>query len=342
MCGRSLNDDAVLSEHKKVCTCDIEKRSDALSLNKSGTFSSDLAYPYLTNTFQNVKLKQKDLCGIPWRVAFALQADGWYLRQDIIWAKPNPMPESVTDRCTKSHEYIFLLTKKAKYYMDMDAIREPSTGQDGMAANFKRESKESDVPGQSKQQHRIDREPTSDNGSRNRRSVWIIVTQPFPPEIKDMGQHFATFPEKLVEPCILAGSNDRACGTCGAAWEREVNIERPADYDPSVVDPLSAEHHRKASGQAGTQRPLTKMFKDSLGTSRQTLGFRPTCEHDNGDSRSIILDPFMGSGTVALVALKLGRDYIGIELKRSYIAMAMKRLKPLGNRPLPQQEVMKV
>jgi site-specific DNA-methyltransferase (adenine-specific) len=109
--------------------------------------------------------KIKDLIGIPWRVAFALQQDGWYLRQDIIWHKPNPMPESVTDRCTKSHEYIFLLSKSSKYYFDSEAMQQPSVG----------------------------------GGTRNRRSVWTVSTKPF------KGAHFATFPPELIEPCILSG-----------------------------------------------------------------------------------------------------------------------------------------
>jgi DNA modification methylase len=144
-------------------------------------------------------LKEKDLVGIPWRVAFALQADGWWLRSDIIWAKPNPMPESVTDRPTKSHEYIFLLAKSARYYYDSEAIKEPSTGQTGLAADFKRTSKDHVIPNQSVAQHRDERESRLDNGSRNRRSVWTIATQPYP------DAHFATFPEDLIKPCILAG-----------------------------------------------------------------------------------------------------------------------------------------
>ena len=110
-------------------------------------------------------LKNKDLIGIPWRVAFALQADGWYLRQDIIWHKPNPMPESVRDRCTKAHEYLFLLSKGARYHFDSEAIKEPATK----------------------------------GATRNRRSVWSVTTKPF------KGAHFATFPPDLIEPCILAG-----------------------------------------------------------------------------------------------------------------------------------------
>ena len=144
-------------------------------------------------------MKPKDLMGIPWRVAFALQQDGWYLRQDIIWHKPNPMPESVRDRCTKAHEYLFLLSKSEKYYFDSDAIAEQSTGQGGAAANFKRTTKDHVIPNQAVAQHRSERADTFDKGTRNRRSVWTIATRPY------KEAHFATFPPALVEPCIKAG-----------------------------------------------------------------------------------------------------------------------------------------
>jgi len=121
-------------------------------------------------------LKPKDLIGIPWRVAFALQADGWYLRQDIIWHKPNPMPESVTDRCTKAHEYVFLLSKSAQYYYDHEAIKEPSVDLEKSVGK------------------------RSFDGTRNKRSVWTITTKTY------NGAHFATFPPDLIEPCILAGA----------------------------------------------------------------------------------------------------------------------------------------
>jgi len=173
---------------------------------------------------QDVGLKPKDLIGIPWRVAFALQADGWYLRQDIIWHKPNPMPESVTDRCTKAHEYLFLLTKSERYFWDAAAMQERAVGQtlhdltgQGYAApgqtpnagnrsrrdSFKRDdSKRAKViPGQAVGTHRPDREESEyDTGMRNRRSVWTVPTQAY------AGAHFAVFPAALIEPCVLAGS----------------------------------------------------------------------------------------------------------------------------------------
>lgn len=170
-------------------------------------------------------LKPKDLCGMPWRLAFALQADGWYLRQDIIWAKPNPMPESVTDRCTKSHEYIFLLSKSERYYYDARAIQEPFT-ESSIARlaqpNLEQQAGSDRAPGKTNGPMKACG-PSSYRGStftkgksaavkptvsqgerteaegRNKRSVWSVATQPF------KEAHFATFPPALIEPCILAG-----------------------------------------------------------------------------------------------------------------------------------------
>ena len=195
---------------------------------------------YQERSGANVKdLKQKDLVGIPWRVAFALQADGWYLRQDIIWAKPNPMPESVTDRCTKSHEYIFLLAKNPKYYFDNEAIKEKTLTND-ISNRDRDNSKLNNTPGRA----RMAGLKTNSYEARNKRSVWTITTKPF------KGAHFATFPEDLIIPMVKAGCPE------------------------------------------------------------------------NG----IILDPFFGAGTTGVVAKKLGRNYIGIELNPDYAKMAEERI----------------
>lgn len=138
-------------------------------------------------------LKEKDLIGIPWMLAFALRADGWYLRQDIIWNKPNPMPESVKDRCTKAHEYIFLLSKSERYFFDWEAMREDAVkGAAGSSLNSGKTAEHQ--LGRSSVKERVE------DGKRNRRSVWSISTRPY------KGAHFATFPPDLIEPCILAGS----------------------------------------------------------------------------------------------------------------------------------------
>ena len=196
-------------------------------------------------TKQGDNLKPKDLVGIPWRLAFALQSDGWYLRQDIIWHKPNPMPESVRDRCTKAHEYVFLMSKSARYYWDAGAVKEkaecdrvrgPALHPDRISTNGN---------------HGLSRRPHEEH--RNRRSVWTIATQP----CKEA--HFAVMPQKLVEPCILAGCPE-----------------------------------------GGT-----------------------------------VLDPFFGAGTVGVVATRLNRQYVGIELNPSYIEIARARIAHArGDMPL--------
>lgn len=210
--------------------------------------------------------KKKDLIGIPWLLAFALKNDGWYLRQDIIWNKPNAMPESVKDRCTKSHEYIFLFSKQAKYYFDHEAIKEPAVGFNnippaGSKGTFKPNSRlrkgnsrtfrggGAYTKGQSfNNSAEANREShgNTDNtaGLRNKRSIWNVATQGY------KEAHFATFPEKLIEPCVFAGSKEGG----------------------------------------------------------------------------IVLDPFLGSGTTAVVAKKHNRKYIGIELNPKYAEMAERRV----------------
>lgn len=193
-------------------------------------------------------LKPKDLVGIPWRVAFALQADGWYLRQDIIWSKPNPMPESVTDRCTKAHEYIFMLSKKERYYYDHEAVKEPTVSTDirkftDNGADKQRGHGRKHAGFNGRYADKIAEQGVPE--TRNRRSVWVVATRPY------KGAHFATFPETLIEPCILAGA----------------------------------------------------------------------------PPGGIVLDPFMGSGTTAAVAVKHGRQYLGCELNPEYGVLQQERLK---------------
>jgi len=140
-------------------------------------------------------LKQKDLVGIPWRVAFALQADGWYLRQDIIWHKPNPMPESVTDRCTKAHEYIFLISKKPHYYYDHEAVKEPARN---WGTRDRSEMRDGTTDPKLKH-HGLKGKAWENNPMKNKRSVWTVTTRGY------KGAHFAVYPEELITPCVLAG-----------------------------------------------------------------------------------------------------------------------------------------
>lgn len=204
-----------------------------------------------TTKFVGNTVQAKQLVGIPWRVAFALQADGWWLRQDIIWHKPNPMPESVTDRCTKAHEYLFLLTKSERYFYNADAIAEKSVGSWNSSVAFAaRENLTAPelAQGADREKQRTrgfgSHHPDLDRDTRNRRSVWTIATKPF------RGAHFAVMPAALAEPCVLAGS-------------------RPGD---------------------------------------------------------LVLDPFTGSGTVGVVALRHDRRFIGTELNPEYATIAHNRI----------------
>ena len=253
-------------------------------------------------------LKPKDLVGIPWRVAFALQADGWYLRSDIIWSKPNPMPESVTDRPTKAHEYLFLLTKSARYFYDAEAIKETAIfeGVTKKATGSKAKNGQGE--------HRETAAGFTDHdvtiSGRNRRTVWTIATEPFP------GAHFATFPRKLVEPCILAGCPRKVCPECGAPWVREVERGENTGVDG------------KENNRAVTLRVDAVRASGRIGeTPRRTIGEHPTCDHGLPPVPGTVLEPFLGSGTTLVVALSHGRRGVGIELKPDYFDMACNRLR---------------
>lgn len=250
-------------------------------------------------------MKPKDLVGMPWRVAFALQAGGWYLRSDIIWSKPNPMPESVTDRPTKSHEYVFLLTKRPRYFYDADAIREAQNWVGGAGnRNYRAWSENGrEAEGQSNRPN---------PAGRNRRTVWEIPTQPTPEA------HFATFPEALVEPCIKAGTSARgACPECGAPWrrvtERGENTGKNGRYDASET--TLRNDAAKHSGRIGE-------------TPVHMVGWQPSCTCGREETvPCVVLDPFGGSGTVAKVARDLGRSSILIEINPEYVQIAKKRLR---------------
>jgi DNA modification methylase len=271
-------------------------------------------------------LAMKQLIGIPWRVAFALQSDGWYLRQDIIWHKPNPMPESVTDRCTKAHEYIFLLSKSPRYYFDQEAVKEPAA-----ESSMSRLAQPTLA-----QQEGSTRVPGKTNGNmkavggamRNRRSVWTVTTKPF------KGAHFATFPPDLIEPCILAGAPERCCAVCGAPHERITSrgTETP-HVDGSDID-------RFGTGEAGVHRKVGGQYQKWLDANpKMTVGWKPTCACNAGISAGVVLDPFGGSGTTAGVALKHGRNAILCELNPDYDAMIDERVDSIRfGKPKPARK----
>jgi len=265
-------------------------------------------------------LKAKDLVGIPWRVAFALQADGWYLRSDIIWAKPNAMPESVRDRPTKSHEHVFLLAKQARYFYDADAIREESHYRAPKGSGTGRGRYSGDEMG-SVPSGGVSANPLG----RNRRTVWEIATQPMPEA------HFATFPEKLVEPCIRAGTSDRGCcPECGAPWRRVVEIER------SDVPRYNSKSAGRRDCNYGDSDSTTLRARKIV---VREVGWQPSCTCGCEETvPCIVLDPFVGSGTVNLVAHDLGRSSVGIELNEKYIDIIKNRWAR-GGRPAEALEV---
>lgn len=253
---RILKDDGVLWVNigDSYCGSHGNDKRQTIASNKDVRDSYDNNHISLAGGLSNLEgYKPKDLIGIPWMLAFALRESGWYLRQDIIWAKPNPMPESVKDRCTKSHEYIFMLTKSAKYYFDYEAIQERATGYDGRLDTVNKGSPKSRNGNYMPNGQHINSMAANgherwsfkdDVPIRNKRDVWTVV----PSHYKEA--HFATFPEELIRPMVLAG-----------------------------------------------------------------------CPKDG-----IVLDPFMGSGTVGVVAKQNNRNYIGIELNGDYIKMANRRI----------------
>jgi len=303
--------------------------------------------------------KNKDLIGIPWMLAFALRADGWYLRQEIIWHKPNPMPESVRDRCTKAHEQIFLLAKQPRYYFDNEAIKTPVKQDRGTRD---RQDGKYHNEGTGLQPH-SGLEKSYEMA--NKRSVWSVNTRPY------KGAHFATFPPELIEPCILAGSmpvgafdvddliyspagsGDRdedlskIVGRAGFSRERRMHeATRPmsrgeqAAYAAQLkISPYRAEMESQAGGRS--------TFAHYLRTDRNGARAIPPALLDNWirrgwlnpveiaprlaePHRSIILDPFMGSGTTAGVALKHGRQYLGCELNPDYGSLQAERIASLA------------
>jgi len=254
-------------------------------------------------------LKPKDLVGIPWRLAFALQADGWYLRSDIIWAKRNPMPESVTDRPTKAHEYVFLLTKEPRYYYDLEAVREPLVPHADHKTARKESKTTAHVSGNRTDSSRG--EPMESNPSgRNLRSVWQISSEP------SHYEHYAAYPRKLVEPCIKAGSSERGCcPTCLKPWVRVVERKFVGSYHDHKGDGVEYGLRQGGRGPANDYVPP------------RTLGWRPSCSCPIAEPvPCTILDPFSGTGTTGVVALELGRNYCGIELLPKHAQYSRKRL----------------
>jgi DNA modification methylase len=275
-------------------------------------------------------LKPKDLLLMPHRIAMALQADGWWVRSDIVWAKGSVMPESIRDRPTRSHESVFLLAKSRHYFYDCDAIREPiSTQPQGRETNEAASDEGRPDHRKSSMSYRYDGVPPGNPSGRNKRTVWNINPRPYP------GAHFACWPPELVEVMVKAGSSEHGvCGVCGAPWARQVaREERPVTEDAVQPNQRDGELH----AEHGIERTGLTHFRYNQWLQANpavTVGWEPTCDHvDASINRAIVLDPFSGSATTGMVALQLGRDYVGIDLQVSYLKLAEARiqgLKPPG------------
>jgi DNA modification methylase len=296
-------------------------------------------------------LPSGNLVGIPWRVAFALQADGWVLRQDIIWHKPSAMPESVKNRCTKEHEYVFLLAKRGGYYYDAEAVKETQKSA---------YSSDSFLPDSSKDQNgdqrmaavgvsRANGSPDLIVSGANKRSVWSVTSAAY------SGAHFATFPPKLIEPMILAGTSERGCcSRCGAPWRRvtewcprisssrpqvrranEIAIRyglTPAHFNAiRAVGSTDVGKSKVTQGGAGKNRKdvqklaeeakkvLGGYYREFVTGEEHTLSWEPTCSCNALTIPCTVIDPFAGSGTTPATAIKLGRRGWGIDLSEVYL-----------------------
>ena len=258
------------------------------------------------------QLKAKDLMMMPARVALALQADGWWVRSKVIWHKPNPMPESCTDRPTSSYEELFLMSKHATYFYDAEAVRVPAAWpEDKPRIQFSsRRSEAIGVEPSGNEAGKVYQRPTH----ANLRNVWTIPTHSF------ALAHFATFPPALVEPCIRAGTSERGvCAQCGAPWVRKTDtryVPAPGWGEGSVNG------RRDGNGEQKALKSRPRLHRET-----ETTGWRPSCECAHDTVPATVLDPFGGSGTVALVAQRLQRDAVLIEISPTYAEMAEKRIR---------------
>jgi DNA modification methylase len=299
-------------------------------------------------------LKHKDLIGIPWRVAFALQADGWWLRQDIVWNKPNPMPESVQDRCTRAHEYIFMFSKKAHYYYDHEAIKEPAQN---WGTRDRSEMRDGTTDPKLKH-HGLKGKEWEENPMKNKRSVWTVNTKGY------KGAHFAVYPKELITPCVRAGtSKGGCCSECGMPYQRNIvdpianlepveAIERKGvmltpedsalvlwleqnggDYRISIAGEKHADNWQDVPFGNGRRSQLESKGYTLFhwGVNKKTDEWKPGCtcslKKDGVQStRCTVLDPFNGSATTGVVALNEDCHYIGLELNPEYIELSHKRI----------------
>ncbi len=265
-------------------------------------------------------LKPKDLCLIPFRAAIAAQEQGWWVRSVIIWLKNNPMPESVRDRPTESHEYILMLTKSAKYYWDQEAVRE-KTGNESTWEEY------ANGDGHHSPSGTLEEGKSAGFGSkhdsfthpngRNLRSVWSFPTQPY------KEAHFATYPEELPKRCIKAATSEYGvCSKCGAPWERIV--EKGLTIHDGHTEGGKEDNSKRLSIMRQAARERGAEYRNE----QKTLGWHPTCKCDAERVPATVLDPFAGSGTTLYVATKLGRRAVGYELSEPYYKLIIDRCRP--------------
>jgi DNA modification methylase len=294
--------------------------------------------------------KPKDLIGMPWMLALALRGDGWYLRSDIIWSKPNAMPESVEDRPTTAHEHIFLMAKSERYFYDAEAIKEPVTGTAHSRGEGVNPKAKGVPPGSGNKQNKSWSAAVNglfEDQKKNKRTVWEVSPQGFP------DAHFATFPEELIKPCILAGTSMKgACAKCGTPWERIIETSTSNESGSGRAAKKRAKNrllfrvpsgwHQSGSGRWKPQHverfPVGKMAGGTQAredhdvrmgptVSSRTIDWAPTCTCGVPDVvPCIVFDPFMGSGTTELVARNLQCRAVGLELNQEYLEIAKKRL----------------
>lgn len=323
------------------CTYIREKAADATgnapgySASQGGGVSGGKRRSMAKNT---AKLKMKDLCLIPARVAISAQSDGWWIRSLIVWIKPNPMPQSMTDRPTNAYEHILMLTKSQRYFWDADAVREPLTGN---AHSRGDEDGNAEYQAERDSYHGFKSPSTIVPGGRNMRNVWAFPTQPY------SGAHFATFPEEIPRRAILAATSARgACRQCGAPWRRITR--RQVAFESG-----SGRAGNPPGGKNGADYEQARSgdYDIRMGPviDAETIGWQPTClcRGQRGTTRPcLVLDPFGGSGTTGKVATELGRNALLCDLGyarsspedqakgRDYAALAERRTRNV-QRPLP-------
>lgn len=265
-------------------------------------------------------LKPKDLCQIPERVGIAACDDGWWVRSKIIWSKNNPMPESVKDRPTDSHEYILMLTKAKSYYWDIDAVREPQTG-----GAHSRGTEACNKPYQEARgsYHDFYSPVVELPGGRNMRTVWTMNTEPYP------DAHFAVFPTELPRRCILAATSEKGnCSNCGKPWVR-ITEPRFTDHTGNTE---SAYDKGTTANRLALLRQAAREQGGEYSSETKTVGWKPQCKCNAEIEPPVVLDPFSGVGTTGVVAKQLGRRAILIDTSEDYCRMAQRRIEEV---PIP-------